>query len=108
MVADVVVEESVIPRDVLTSAAVKSGLLGREVFISFAITSKIILHFFLLPALQCILDWIAGVCMLCLSHPVRWLGMAWHGIVYSPYFVYNVGYLVPWCRGAVTTVLVSL
>lgn len=31
MVADVVVEESVIPRDVLTSAAVKSGLLGREV-----------------------------------------------------------------------------
>eukprot|EP00904_Undaria_pinnatifida_P013891 jgi/Undpi1/9632/HiC_scaffold_27.g12088.m1 len=30
MVADVVVEESVIPRDVLTSAAVKSGLLGRE------------------------------------------------------------------------------
>lgn len=31
MVADVVVEESVIPRDVLASAAVKSGLLGREV-----------------------------------------------------------------------------
>lgn len=31
LVADVVVDESVIPRDVLASAAVKSGLLGREV-----------------------------------------------------------------------------
>eukprot|EP00903_Cladosiphon_okamuranus_P013367 g12458.t1 len=30
LVADVVVDESVIPRDVLASAAVKSGLLGRE------------------------------------------------------------------------------
>ncbi|CAM9585948.1 unnamed protein product, partial [Ectocarpus sp. 8 AP-2014] len=30
LVADVVVDNSIIPRDVLTSAAVKSGLLGRE------------------------------------------------------------------------------
>lgn len=29
--ADVVVDKSIIPRDVLASAAVKSGLLGREV-----------------------------------------------------------------------------
>lgn len=31
LVADVMVENSIIPRDVLASAAVRSGLLGREV-----------------------------------------------------------------------------
>ena len=42
MVADVVVEQSVIPRDVLASAAVKSGLLGREVlFIQAACFCKL-------------------------------------------------------------------